>query len=442
MGNRYSILLISLIAAFGGLLFGFDIAIFSGTIPFIQPYYNLTNAELGWTGSSLYIGCIIGTMITGYVTDQFGRKLPLIISAAIFMVSSVMMGMAPSNQALVLWRIIAGIGVGAASMLSPLYIAEISPAAKRGKLVSINQLTIVLGILLAYLSNYMLADVENNWRWMFASGAVPSLLFFVTAFFVPESPRWLVSRGNSEKAKSILRKVFGEASAEVEIKNMQVSKNAAASNGGFKELIHPSVILLVGIGITLAVFQQISGANAVFFYAPLIFEKAGMDVSNQLFQQVLIGVINLVFTLLAMQLVDRVGRKKLMVGGALLMALWLVAIGICFQLSLFGGYWLTLFVLLFIATYATTLAPVTWVLISEIFPGKVRGLAMSVATGMLWVACFSLAYGFPVLIQAVDPPNTYFIFSGICFFYFLFLVRYVPETKGKTLEQFEVEIVH
>jgi MFS transporter, SP family, arabinose:H+ symporter len=441
-GNKLYIFLISLIAAFGGLLFGFDIAIFSGTIPFIQPYYHLTNAQLGWTGSSLYIGCILGTIITGYITDTFGRKLPLIFSAAIFFISSILMGIASSYQMLIFWRIIAGIGVGAASMLSPLYIAEISPAAKRGKLVSINQLTIVLGILLAYLSNYILADMENNWRWMFASGSVPSLLFLITVFFVPESPRWLFSKGKTEKAKSILVRVFGAEDAEKESQNMQLTKPMATSKSGFKDLIHPSVISLVAIGITLAVFQQISGANAVFFYAPLIFEKAGMDVSNQLFQQVLIGLINLIFTIVAMQLVDKVGRRKLMIGGALMMSVWLSAIGICFYFSLFSGYWLTLFVLLFIATYATTLAPVTWVLISEIFPAKVRGLAMSVATGMLWVACFGLAYGFPVLIQAVSPSNTYFIFSGICLFYFFFLLAYVPETKGKALEEFEMEVIH
>jgi len=441
MHNRFYIFLISLIAAFGGLLFGFDIAIFSGTIPFIQPYYGLSNAELGWTGSSLYVGCIIGALITGYATDKFGRKLPLTISAAIFMVSSIMMGMASSYNMLIIWRIIAGVGVGAASMLSPLYIAEISPAAKRGKLVSINQLTIVLGILLAYFSNYMLADVENNWRWMFVSGTVPSFLFLITVFFVPESPRWLVSKGNLEKANRILTRVLGSEDAAIEMRNMQLRK-PTTQKGGFRDLIHHSVIGLVLIGITLAVFQQISGANAVFFYAPLIFEKANMDVSNQLFQQVLIGVINLVFTVVAMQLVDKVGRKKLMVGGSFLMAVWLVAIGICFQYSLFSGYWLTSFVLLFIATYATTLAPVTWVLISEIFPQKARGLAVSIATVMLWASCFGLAYGFPVLIQAVAPANTYFIFSGICVIYFFFLIRFVPETKGKTLEQFEMEVVH
>ncbi|MGC3947564.1 MAG: sugar porter family MFS transporter [Chryseolinea sp.] len=431
--------LISLIAAFGGLLFGFDIAIFSGTIPFIQPYYQLTEAQLGWTGSSLYIGCIIGTLVTGYISDRFGRKIPLVIAAAIFMFSSVLMGWASSYEMLVFWRIIAGVGVGAASMLSPLYIAEVSPAAVRGKMVSINQLTIVLGILLAYLSNYLLADVDNNWRWMFTSGAVPAVLFFGCVFLVPESPRWLLSKGKLEHARRVLSKISGAGAVEPEISKMQNATRQV--QGTLSDLFHPSVIFVVALGITIGIFQQISGANAIFFYAPIIFDKAGMNVKDQLFQQIMIGVINFTFTLVAMQLVDRVGRKKLMLAGSSLMAFWLLMVGVCYYYSLFDGYLLTFFVLAFIATYATTLAPVTWVLISEIFPTKIRGKAISLATCMLWVACFSLAYGFPILIERLAAPQTFFLFSAICFLYFLILWKYAPETKGKTLEQFELEII-
>lgn len=429
-----------MIAAFGGLLFGFDIAIFSGTIPFIQPYYQLTEAQLGWTGSSLYIGCIIGTIITGYATDRFGRKLPLIIAAGIFMVSSVMMGWASSYSMLIFWRIIAGIGVGAASMLSPLYIAEVSPAAIRGRMVSINQLTVVIGILLAYFSNYILADIENNWRWMFTSGAVPSVLFFVCVFFVPESPRWLLSKGLVEKAKVVLGKISGTGKAAEEINAIQAGMQRDVK-GKWSDLFQPGITFLVILGITIAVFQQISGANAIFFYAPIIFEKAGMNVKDQLFQQIMIGAINLIFTLVAMQLVDKLGRKKLMLIGASMMSVWLFLLGLCYHFNFFEGYTLTFFVLAFIATYASTLAPVTWVLISEIFPTKIRGLAVSVATGMLWLACFALAYGFPVLIEVLSAAQTFFLFSGICLFYFFILLKYVPETKGKTLEQFEIEIV-
>lgn len=440
MRQNSFVILISLIAAFGGLLFGFDIAIFSGTIPFIKPYYNLTDAQLGWTGSSLYVGCIIGTLITGVITDRFGRKLPLIISAAIFTASSILMGWAPSYEMLITWRIIAGIGVGAASMLSPLYIAEVSPAHVRGKMVSINQLTIVSGILLAYLSNYLLADVENNWRWMFTSGALPAGCFFVCIFLVPESPRWLISQGKIEKARDILKKIIPTNKIDVELQSIRQGVEREVK-GRISDLVKPGIKFIVALGITLAVFQQISGANAVFFYAPIIFEKAGMNVNDQLFQQILIGGINLLFTLVAMQLVDRLGRKKLMLSGSLLMSVWLSLVGLCFYFNFFDGYTLSLLVLIFIATYATTLAPVTWVLISEIFPTKIRGIAVSVATCMLWVACFALAYGFPVLIAWLDAPQTFFLFSGICFVYFLILLKYVPETKGKTLEQFEMEVM-
>lgn len=440
MRRQSYIFLISLIAAFGGLLFGFDIAIFSGTIPFIKPYYNLTEAQLGWTGSSLYVGCIIGTLITGFFADRFGRKLPLIISAGIFMISSVFMGWASGYSALIFWRIVAGLGVGAASMLSPLYIAEVSPAAIRGRMVSINQLTIVSGILLAYFSNYLLADVENNWRWMFTSGAIPAVLFFVCVFFVPESPRWLISKGKIDRASDILKKLIGDQQAQQELVTIQRGIQSEVK-GKFSDLLKPGITFIVLLGITMAVFQQISGANAVFFYAPIIFEKAGMNVKDQLFQQIMIGAINLIFTLVAMQLVDKLGRKKLMLAGSSLMALWLFLVGICFQFNVFEGYYLQFFVLAFIATYATTLAPVTWVLISEIFPTRVRALAVSVSTCMLWVACFALAYGFPVLVERLSAPQTFFLFSITCLTYFFILWKYAPETKGKTLEQFEREVV-
>src|SRR5688500_5722404 len=359
--NTY-VFLISCVAALGGLLFGFDIAIFSGTIPFIQPHYQLSSAELGWTGSSLYLGCIIGTFFTGYFTDKYGRKLPLILAAAIFMVSSVFMGWASTHSMLVFWRIIAGVGVGAASMLSPLYIAEVSPAEMRGRMVSINQLTIVTGILLAYFSNYMLADLENNWRWMFTSGAIPAVLIFSCVFLVPESPRWLLGKGYVDKAKAVYKKISGKPEVDEEIRTMNAVIHRAVK-GKLSDLVQPGISFLVMLGIAIAVFQQISGANAVFFYAPIIFERAGMNVEDQLFQQIMIGVINLIFTVVAMRLVDHWGRKKMMLSGSLLMALWLLLIGLCFTFDFFKGYALTVLVLIFIATYATTLAPVTWVLI-------------------------------------------------------------------------------
>lgn len=261
--NTY-VFLISSVAALGGLLFGFDIAIFSGTIPFVQPYYQLSNAQLGWTGSALYLGCILGALFTGYFTDRYGRKLPLILAAGIFMVSSGFMGWAPSHSMLIFWRIVAGVGVGAASMLSPLYIAEVSPSETRGRMVSINQLTIVTGILLAYFSNYMLADLEDNWRWMFTSGTIPAALFFGCVFFVPESPRWLLSKGHIDQAKAVLKKITGRLNADEEVESMNAVIHREVK-GKLSDLIQPGVSFLVMLGIAIAIFQQISGANAVFF---------------------------------------------------------------------------------------------------------------------------------------------------------------------------------
>lgn len=440
--QQISIFPISLIAALGGLLFGFDFAIFSGTIPFIKPEFGLTDAQLGWTGSSIYIGCIAGTLITGYFADRFGRRLSLIVSAVIFAISAVMMGWAPGYNMLICWRIIAGIGVGAASMLSPLYISEISPAHSRGKMVALNQFTIVIGILLAYLTSYLLADIPHNWRWMFSSAAIPASVFFICAMTLPESPRWLTGKGRIAESKKILTRFSNERIAEEEISNIQASA-ASVIKGKLADLFRPGIFMIVLMGITVAVFQQISGANVVFVYAPLIFEKAGMNVKNQLFQQVLIGIVNLIFTVIAMRIVDRTGRRKMMIAGAIGMSVMLCFIGAAFYFNWLNGPLVTILTLIFIAVYATTLAPVTWVLISEIFPNRIRGMAMSAATTMLWAACFAVTYIFPLLIGYFEDRTyiTFLIFAAICFGYFLFLLRYIPETKNKTLEQIEAALL-
>lgn len=441
MTKQLSVLLISITAAMGGLLFGFDFAIFSGTIPFIRPAFNLDSNLLGWTSSSIYIGCIIGTLITGFITDRFGRRLPLIAAALLFAASALLMGWANSYTSLILWRVVAGIAVGAASMLSPLYIAEISPAPMRGMLVAVNQLTIVIGILLAYLSSYWLAGVENNWRWMFSSAAIPAGIFFLSALALPESPRWLVMKGKTTNAVKVFKQLDHPGDITEEIKNIRLS-GADKSNGNVSALFNPRLSLIIFIGITIAIFQQISGANVVFVYAPLIFEKAGMDVRNQLFQQILIGSINLLFTLIAMRIIDRAGRRNLMILGAIGMSLMLALIGAAFYFNWLNGPWVTILTLIFIAIYATTLAPVTWVLISEIFPNRIRGIAVSAATTLLWMACFGVTYVFPVLVNYFREQIhiTFLIFSGICFVYFLFLLKFIPETRNKSLEQIEAEL--
>jgi len=439
--KQLSVLLISLTAAMGGLLFGFDFAIFSGTIPFIRPAFNLDDNLLGWTSSSIYIGCIIGTLITGFITDRFGRRLPLIVAALLFASSALLMGWANSYASLISWRIVAGIAVGAASMLSPLYIAEISPAHMGGMLVAVNQLTIVIGILLAYLSSYWLADVEDNWRWMFSSAAIPAGVFFLCALALPESPRWLITKGRTGDAMKIFEKLDISEDFTEEMKSISLS-DTDKTNSPVSALFSSRLFLIVLIGITVAIFQQISGANVVFVYAPLIFEKAGMDVRSQLFQQVLIGSINLLFTLIAMRIIDHAGRRMMMILGAIGMSVMLTLIGAAFYFNWLNGPWVTILTLIFIAIYATTLAPVTWVLISEIFPARVRGIAMSAATTLLWVACFGVTYIFPVLINYFREKIhfTFLIFAGICFIYFLFLLKFIPETRNKSLEQIEAEL--
>lgn len=281
---------------------------------------------------------------------------------------------------------------------------------------------------------------------MFTSGTLPAVVFLFCVLFIPESPRWLIVKGYDEKGERILKKITDEDSVQKEMDDIRMTASSEV-RGSVRDLFKKGVRYIVFIGIIIAVFQQISGANAVFFYSPIIFEKAGMSVKSQLFQQILIGLTNLIFTLVAMRLVDHLGRKKLMAGGALLMAVWLAVIGVFYHLELFSGFGLTLFVLLFIATFATTLAPVTWVLLSEIFPNKIRGLAMSIATGALWIACFALTFVFPILFGSnngkglLSPSANFFLFAGINFIYFLILHRSVPETKGKSLEAIEKEFI-
>jgi len=434
MNNKYkNVFLYSLVASLGGLLFGFDIAIFSGTIPFITPLFDLSPEKLGWIASSLYIGCVVGAVAFGKITEYLGRKPSLYIVSIIFIISSIFMGIADTVNELIVWRIIAGFSVGGASILSPLYIAEISPTKIRGKMVSINQLAIVIGILLAYFSNYFLSHLELNWRLMFISGCLPAALFIVGALFLPESPKWLIYKGKEERGIKELKKILPADEVEQELAEIRQRRieEANKTKGSFALLFsNKHFLFLLFIAIVIAVFQQISGANAVLFYAPIIFEKVGMDVNDQLFIQILIGTVNLLFTLVAIRLVDKVGRKRLMVVGAGSMALLLLLIGLSFQGDYIPQQLVSVFVLLFIGAYAATLAPVTWVIISEIFPISIREQGMGIASAFLWIACFSITYIFPVMIDRLSTLQTFLTFSGLCAIFFVFLLAFVPETKN------------
>ncbi len=438
---RY-LLTISLVTALGGLLFGFDISVISGTIPFIQKVFNLNEAMKGWVVSSALIGCILGASYAGRFGDKYGRKKVLLVTAVLFAITAIGCGLANSLPSFIFYRIVGGVGVGGASVLAPMYIAEVSPANVRGRMVSINQLTIVIGISLAYYSNYFLLQVgENAWRWMLAAEAFPAALFFFALFIVPESPRWLVARNNPEKAHDVLRKVAGQDFAEFELGEIKASLQGNEKRGTLKHLFKKKYSLILFLGIFLAVFQQWSGINVIFFYAPDIFAKARLGVDAALFQTTLIGVMNVVFTILAMRVIDKMGRKLLMLIGAAGMAVCYLIIGFLFHTGRTDDWLLLTFIIVTPAFFAFGLGPTVWVVLSEIFPNKIRGAAMSVATFSLWVACYLLTLTFPIFVEIFNAANTFWIYAVICVIGFVVIFKYLPETKEISLEKLEKMLV-
>ena len=432
--NRSYIVIISFISALGGYLFGFDFAVISGALPFLRTYFSLTAWQEGFLTGSLGLGCMLGCVFSGFFVDRYGRKPGLLVAAFIFAVSSAGMAYASSFSFFIIMRFAAGIGVGMASMLSPMYIAEVSPAQVRGRNVAINQLTIVIGILITNLVNYNLTDYgENAWRWMFGLGVIPSALFFLGVCWLPESPRWLISVGRTEKATSILQKMGG---AEYAVSTLNSVLGATKTHAKSNKLFDKSVRSAVFIGIVLAVFQQFCGINVVFNYTSTIFESVGANLNQQLFETISIGIVNLLFTLVAMWQVDKLGRKPLMLIGSL--GLSVVYLVLAFMLKEnFPAVWVSVFVLLAIGIYATSLAPVTWVLISEIFPNQVRGKATSIAILSLWAAYFVLVFTFPVLSKQMGTYGPFYLYAFICLAGFFFIRKKVFETKGRTLEQVE-----
>ena len=434
--NNSYIIGISFISALGGYLFGFDFAVISGALPFLRTAFHLSSWWEGFLTGSLALGCIAGCLIAGKLADRYGRKPGLILAAAIFAFSSLGMAFSPHLSEFIVMRFTAGIGVGMACMLSPLYIAEVSPASVRGRNVAINQLTIVLGILITNLVNYLLVDKGSEiWRWMFGLGVIPSVLFLIGVSFLPESPRWLIKAGKTDKAKLILAKIGSPDFVEATLHDIEKSAHQAGTvsyRAVFAKSVRPAVL----VGITLAVFQQLCGINVVFNYTSTIFKSVGANLDKQLFETVAIGIVNTLFTLLAMWQVDKLGRRPLMLIGSL--GLSVIYIILAFLLKeQAGAGWVSLFVLLAIGMYATSLAPVTWVIISEIFPNNIRGVASSVAIVSLWIAYFILVFTFPVLAEYLGTYGPFYLYAAICFLGFLFIRAKVKETKGQTLEQLE-----
>jgi len=449
---------VTLVSAMGGLLFGYDWVVIGGAKPFYETFFDLTTpSQIGWAVSSALIGCLAGALLSGVLSDRFGRKKLLILAAFLFTVTGVLTALAPSFAFFVANRLAGGVAIGLASNLSPMYIAEISPAAMRGRFVSVNQLTIVIGILAAQLVNWLIAEPvpavasraeilaswngQSGWRWMFGAEAAPALLFFLLMFLVPESPRWLVKNGRAEEAGRVLAKVGGEPFAAGALADIRASLDAGEiGRVRFRDLLEPGLTKVLLIGVVLAVYQQWCGINVIFYYAQEIFTAAGYGVSEVLLNIVVTGTVNLIFTLVAIRLVDRRGRRPLMLAGSAGLAAIFGLIGAGYALHSRGLHILIL-VVAAMALYALSLAPVTWVLLSEIFPNRIRGAAMSVATFALWSACFVLTYTFPHLNRGLGPAGTFWIYAGVSVLGFLFIKSRVRETKGRTLEEIERELV-
>ncbi len=443
------IALITLVATLGGLLFGFDTGVISGAIGTLQDYFQLSSTEKGWAASSAIFGCIGGALIAGFISYYLGRKKSLIIAAILFLVSAIGSALPDSFFEFVTYRIVGGVGVGIASMVSPMYIAEMAPANIRGRLVSFNQLAIVMGFVIVFFVNYFIAkagddvwDLNYGWRWMFASEALPAVLFLLLLVIVPESPRWLVIKNQIDKARFVLSKVRRDSLINKELDEIRASvasdkeKSMASSGSLFKGLG-----LLLFIGIMLSVFQQITGINAILYYGPDIFENLNVGKEIALVNQIVVGLSMMTFTVLAIFTVDKFGRRPLMMIGTLVMCVSIVVFGLLVYTGNLGIPAL-IFLVLYIAGFSLSLGPVVWVLLSEIFPNRVRAFFLSIAVFAQWFANFIVSQTFPMMndkegIWHVNAGFPFWLFGGMCVLTVIFIYFLVPETKEKSLEEIE-----
>ena len=508
---------VSLIVALGGFLMGFDASVISGVVKFIEPEFSLTKIQLGWAVASLSLTATFAMITAGPLSDRFGRKVILKIAAALFFVSAIASAFAPSFLMLVMARMLGGLGVGAALIIAPMYIAEIGPAKYRGRMVSLNQLNIVLGISVAFFTNYLILQAANsdadwvqtlgvaqwNWRWMLGIEAIPALVYFICLSIVPESPRWLMMKGRAQEATVILKRALGEQNAAQEIQqiNKSISLEHNQAKGVFMDLLKPSMRLVMIVGISIAILQQITGINAVFFYAPMIFEQTGLGTDASFLQAILVGITNVVFTLIAIALIDKIGRKSLLIAGVsgIIVCMFSLAyqfnaatytltaqalnslsteidiqalqpiLGATFNSDLafksaitdllgatqagqfestlvsaaiqMNGTMILVSILGFVACFAVSLGPVMWVLFSELFPNRIRGIAISFVGLINSGVSFLVQLIFPWELANLGATFTFAIYGGFAFIGLLIILKFLPETKGKTLEELETILV-
>ncbi len=430
------VLAITLVAAIGGLIFGFDTAIVAGATRYMKEQFSLNSFQEGWAVGVVLIGCMFGAGLAGPISDRLGRRRFMLVSAVLFLVSAVGCALPRTITAFVVFRFIGGLGIGSAAVLSPLYIAEVAPARVRGALVSVNQLAIVTGILLAYFVNWIFAGTgPSNWRWMYGMGAIPSVFFFLLLLRVPESPRWLVKNGREDEARTVLTRADTAEAAAAGIR--EIKETLALEEGSLRELFRPAFRRPLLIAIVLAVFQQITGINAILYYAPRIFEGAGFARMSAIGQSTVVGLVNMLFTVVAIVLADRVGRRPLLLVATGGMGVSLVLLGAAFNSPLLPASALLFIILLYIAFFASAMGPLVWVVMAEIFPIKVRGSAMGLATLILWFADFVVTLTFPVISDRFHPATAFWLYAAMCAFDLAFMWFFLPETKGRTLEEIE-----
>ncbi|MED1205437.1 sugar porter family MFS transporter [Heyndrickxia acidicola] len=444
-GNVGFVTLVSIVAAVGGLLFGYDTSVISGAIGFIQTKFGFGNAMQGWVVSCLMIGAIIGAAFAGFLSDRLGRKKMLIAAGLLFTIGSISSAVASNITIFVTARIIGGIGIGVSSTLVPLYIAEIAPSKHRGRLVSLNQLAVVIGISAIYFVNRAIVnagsqtwDINYSWRWMFGCGLIPGILFVILLFLVPESPRWLHKKGLEKKSFTILEKINGTQQAKKELEDMKKSIQKETS-GSLSLLFKSGYRTALLIGVVLAILQQVTGINAIMYYAPEIFKKVGVGTNASFTETIIVGLVNFVFTIVSLWLIDKAGRKTLLVIGAAVMTVSLAVVGFEFNAAHPNGTLILIFILLFVAAFAVSFGPIVWLVIAEIFPTSIRGRATAIASVALWLADYVVSQFFPVLLGKTGASMTFYIFAILGVVAFIFSLTVVRETKGKTLEEIETD---
>lgn len=463
--TRYTVR-VALIVALGGFLMGFDASVISGVVGFIGPEFELTKIQIGWAVASLTLTSTLAMMTAGPISDRFGRRPVLRVAAVLFTLSAIASAVAPDYLTLVIARMLGGFGVGAALIIAPMYIAEIAPADIRGRMVSFNQLNIVIGISVAYFSNFLILSLGQSdlawaqslrlgdwsWRWMLGVEAIPAIIYFFALFAVPESPRWLVMRGKAEEALKILTRVSGKTQAEADIGAVQQSliDEAHLEKGSVKELFLPAMRLVLTIGIVIAILQQITGINSVFFYAPMIFEQSGIGKDASFMQAVLVGIVNLVATVVAIALIDKLGRRPLLISGLVIIASSMLLLAYSFSSASYGpggelidmnATMVLIGILSFVAGFGISLGPVMWVLFSELFPNRLRGIAISFCGLINSSVSFIVQLVFPWELENFGPATTFLIYGTFAIVGLIFVIRILPETKGRSLEQLQADLV-